>query len=210
MYRINRLKRQTDMKRTITSLILGVALLIGGSGAGLAQDWDAWVDADKRGDYAAAFRELSLLASQENSVARYNLGVAYYNGKGVTQNYSEAVKWYQVSAAMGFAPAMHNLGWMYYKGLGVTQDYREALRLYRLAAEKGLAEAQRDMGVMSAEGKGVTQDYIYAHMWSNIAASNGADAAGNRDIVAGKMTAAQVARAQELAKQCVAKNYKGC
>jgi TPR repeat protein len=198
------------MKRTFTSLVLGVALLMGGSGAGLAQDWDAFVDAEKRGDYATAFRELSLLASQGDLASQYNLGVAYYNGKGVPQNYREAVKWYQVSAARGFAPAMHNLGWMYNKGLGVTQDYREALRLYRLAAEKGFAEAQRDMGVMYAEGKGVTQDYIYAHMWSNIAASNGADAAGNRDIVAGKMTAAQIARAQELAKQCVAKNYKGC
>jgi TPR repeat protein len=200
-----------DMKRTFTSLVLGVALLMGGSGAGLAQDWDAFVDAEKRGDYATAFRELSLLASQGDLASQYNLGVAYYEGKGVTQDYREAVKWFQVSAAMGYAQAMHNLGWMYYMGRGVTQDYREALRLYRLASEKGFAASQSNLGGMYDMGKGITQDYIYAHMWFNIAASNGsADAAGNRDIVAGKMTAAQIARAQELAKQCVAKNYKGC
>jgi len=48
-------------------------------------------------------------------------------------------------------------------------------------------------------------------MWWNIAASQeNKDASGNRDIVAKKMTPSQIEKAQELARECVAKNYKDC
>ncbi len=50
-------------------------------------------------------------------------------------------------------------------------------------------------------GLGVTQDYVRAHKWFNIAAARGyADAAKNRDNVAKRMTPAQVAEAQRLAR----------
>ena len=64
---------------------------------------------------------------------------------------------------------------------------------------------------MYDNGEGVPQDYVYAHMWLNLAASNGGEtAAKNRDIVAGLMSAAQIAEARKLARKCVAKNYEGC
>ena len=48
-------------------------------------------------------------------------------------------------------------------------------------------------------------------MWWNIAASNGQKSAGkNRQIVAKNMTLSQIEKAQDLARECVAKNYKGC
>jgi len=48
-------------------------------------------------------------------------------------------------------------------------------------------------------------------MWWNIAASQGHEnAAENRDIVAGEMTPSQIAEAQDLARECVKKKYKGC
>ena len=58
---------------------------------------------------------------------------------------------------------------------------------------------------MYNNGEGVPQDYIQAHRWYNLAASRAKDgevrdrAAKNRDIVAGRMTPAQVAEAQGLA-----------
>jgi TPR repeat protein len=61
------------------------------------------------------------------------------------------------------------------------------------------------------KGHGVPQDYVYAHMWFNIAASSGHEKASkNRDIVAKRMTPSQIQEAQTLARECVAKNYKGC
>ena len=60
-------------------------------------------------------------------------------------------------------------------------------------------------------GQGVIQDDVYAHMWFNIAASMGdAWATKNRNIIAERMTASDISKAQELARECVRKNYKGC
>ncbi len=64
---------------------------------------------------------------------------------------------------------------------------------------------------MYALGQGVPQDFVYAHMWLNIAASNGHENAGKaRDEVAKLMTPAQIEKAQDLARECVRKKYKGC
>jgi TPR repeat protein len=114
-------------------------------------------------------------------------------------------------AEQGNATAQYNLGVMYDKGQGVVQDYKEAGKWYLKAAEQGLAEAQFNLGAAYFKGDGVLQDNVFAHMWFNIAASNGdTDAVKNRDIVAKGMTAADISKAQGLARACVAKKYKGC
>jgi hypothetical protein len=64
---------------------------------------------------------------------------------------------------------------------------------------------------MYAKGRGVIQDNVYAHMWGNIAASNGNEKGGKvRDLAAKQMTPSQLETAQNLARECVRKNYKGC
>ena len=42
--------------------------------------------------------------------------VMYDNGKGVPQDYAEAVKWYRLAAEQGYARAQYNLGLMYDNG----------------------------------------------------------------------------------------------
>ena len=100
---------------------------------------------------------------------------------------------------------------MYESGAGVPQDYKTAVKWYRLAARQGSADAQSNLGGMYGMGTGVIQDNVYAHMWWNIAASSGnsKNASKNRDIVAIRMTPAQIEEAQKLARECVRKNYKG-
>ena len=44
-------------------------------------------------------------ANQGDVVAQYNLGVAYYNGEGVEQSYSEAVYWLQKACENGVEEA---------------------------------------------------------------------------------------------------------
>tara|TARA_B100001175_G_C18907769_1_gene356396 strand:- start:11 stop:286 length:276 start_codon:yes stop_codon:yes gene_type:complete len=64
---------------------------------------------------------------------------------------------------------------------------------------------------MYRNGTGVLQDNVYSHMWLNTAAYEGhKNAKKNRDIIAKEMTPAQIAEAQKLARECVAKDYKGC
>ena len=135
----------------------------------------------------------------------------YRNGKGVTQDNKEAVKWYRLAAEQGHVDAQYNLGWMYDKGRGVTQDYKEAMKWFRLAAEQGDEVAQYNLGFMYANERGVIQDLVVAHMWLNIAISNEyEDAKKGRDDVESYLTSEQIAKAQELARECIKKNYKDC
>ena len=93
----------------------------------------------------------------------------------------------------------------------LDKDYTEAVKWYKLAAAQGNAEAQFNLGVMYYEGRGVAQDYVIAHLWLNLAAAQGnKNAEGNRDLVAKKMTQLQIAEAQKLARECLARKYKGC
>ena len=86
-------------------------------------------------------------------------------------------------------------------------DYATALRELRPLAEQGNANAQYKLGFMYDRGLGVPQDYSKAHMWFNLAASRlppgeeRDDAAKNRDTVAERMTPAQIAEAQKLARE---------
>lgn len=93
----------------------------------------------------------------------------------------------------------------------MLQDYVEAVKWYRLAAAQGNADAQLNLGVMYGTGQGVLQDYTKAHALYNLAATKGnATAVKNRDIVAKLMTPQQIADAQKLARDCLARNFKGC
>jgi TPR repeat protein len=199
------------MKHTIKSVVLGLSLLWANGSIAYAQKHGTGFEAAQRGDYATALNEWYPLAAQGNAVAQDNLGLMYLNGQGVTQDYTEAVKWFRMAAVQGDPSAQSNLGVMYENGRGVTQDYTQAVRLYRLSAAQGDATGQTNLGSMYYKGQGVIQNYVYAHMWFNIAASSGETTAlKNRDIAAEKMTAADMSKAQDLARACVQKNYKGC
>jgi hypothetical protein len=141
-------------------------------------------------------------AEQGNAEEQTNLGIMYDSGQGVPQDHAEAVRWYRLAAEQGDARAQTRLGIMYENGQGVPQDYAEAVRWYRLAAEQGDARAQYSLGIMYDNGQGVPQDYVMAHMWANLAAAQGnALASKNRGITASKMTSAQIAEAQRLARE---------
>ena len=91
---------------------------------------------------ALGFKETKKVAEGGDANAQLNLGVMYYNGEGVPQDYKEAVKWYRMSAEQGHDDAQKNLVMMYNFGEGVPQDLKEAVKWCRMAAEQGHAKAQ--------------------------------------------------------------------
>jgi hypothetical protein len=98
---------------------------------------------------------------------------------------------------------------------GLAAAYRGALSIalkeWKPLAEQGDAYAQYNMGLIYAQGLGVRGDYVRALMWFNIAASRGDnDAAKAREFITKKLTPTQIAEAQNLARECVVKNFKGC
>ena len=94
---------------------------------------------------------------------------------------------------------------MYSAGRGVPQDYSEAAKWFRKAANQGYATGQAKLGFMYFLGRGVLQDYVQAHMWLNLSAAHGdKNAPKDRDRVARRMTPAQIAEAQRLAREWMA------
>jgi TPR repeat protein len=80
-------------------------------------------------------------AEQGEAIAQFNLGYIYEKGYGITQDYTEALKWYRKSAEQGDASAQFSLGYMYEKGRGVPASHKKAIEWYRKAAAQGDEEA---------------------------------------------------------------------
>ena len=160
----------------------------------------------KRGDYPTAFGQFMPLAVAGNSWAQMYLGMMYVDVK----NYVEAARWFQRAGDQGIALAQFSLGMMYYEGKGVSQNYLEAARWLQRAANQGFGPAQAVVGAMYARAQGVPQDYVQAYMWLNLAAvgeTYGAEmreidaaVAETRDIVAARLSPAQRAQAEEMAR----------
>ena len=77
------------------------------------------------------------------------MGIMYLNGWGVKQNYSEALKYFNLAADNDKEEAEYYLGEMYYNGWGVPKDRAEAVKWYKLAAEQNYDKAQeilRELG----------------------------------------------------------------
>ena len=99
---------------------------------------------------------------------------------------------------------------MYSKGYGVARNEKVAFKWCKLAAEQGNARAQCNLGMKYHEGKGIEKDHVLAHMWINIAAINGLSGAARvQDIVSKMMSASQIEKAQDFARECIKNNYKG-
>jgi TPR repeat protein len=54
---------------------------------------------------------------------------------------------------------------------------------------------------LTSKGVGVPQDYVQGHKWFILAATKHAKYRANRDLLAKRMTPAQIAEAQRLARQ---------
>lgn len=133
--------------------------------------WDEAAKAHERGDYATAVRELRSLAEQDDPFAQLFLGEMYSLGMGVQPDNAEAAKWYREAAEQGNAIAQSRLGHMYELGAGVPQDDVQANMWFGLAASRLSPGEMRD--------------------WSE----------ARRDKLSEKMTPAQIAEAQKLARE---------
>jgi TPR repeat protein len=129
-------------------------------------------------------------------------GVAAYK-RG---DYKLAIQELTPLAEQGHGDVQYLLGRMYHTGLGVPQDYAEATLWYRRAAEQGNPGCQFLLGFLYSTGRGVPKDLVQAHFWFSVSAARGSDASRkSRERVAKKMTPAQIAEAQRLARELMEK-----
>ena len=75
------------------------------------------------------------------------------------------------------------------------------------AAESGAPEALFELGLMYASGREVERDFISAHKWFNLAALRGNEEARRYRLeLAREMSKAEIAQAQRLAREWMAKH----
>ena len=61
-------------------------------------------------------------AEQGLAEAQFNLGLCYYNGDGVLQDYNQAAYWFTKAAEQGDASSQYSLGLCYNTGEGVPKS----------------------------------------------------------------------------------------
>jgi hypothetical protein len=96
-----------------------------------------------RWEFAAALSLAQPAAERGDQVAQYILGLLYDDGRGVAQDYAEAVCWYRKAADQGHAAAQYNIGWLYMNGRGVAQDMAQARAWMQKAAAVGDEDAKK-------------------------------------------------------------------
>jgi len=104
--------------------------------------------------------------------AQFNLGYAYENGEGISQDDKQAVYWYRKAAENGYKRAQFFLGCAYYDGQSVPQDYQQAVYWYQQAAQdtedhfdKGDIDAQFNLAYAYQKGEGISQNDGKAVYW---------------------------------------------
>lgn len=118
--------------------------------------------------------EKNIEAARQGNIAAQNaIGVCYYNGDGVEQDYKKAAEWFWKTAEKGNVTGQYNLGYMYDYGKGFEQDHQQALYWYQKAAGQGHKNSMNNLGVMYEFGRGVQKDYAQAAAWYKQAADKG-------------------------------------
>jgi TPR repeat protein len=78
--------------------------------------------------------------------AEQRLGNLLLDGRGVSRDYAEAVRWLSKAAAQGYGMAQFDLGFLAFKGHAMPQDLVQAHMWFNRAAEQLVphAAAMRD------------------------------------------------------------------
>lgn len=146
-------------------------------------------------------------AATDDAEMQFHIGTLYETGKGVPQDYAQAVLWYRKAAEQSFAKAQYRLGVLYANGVGVPLDEAQSAAWFQKAAEEGYVYAQEMLGSDYLTGEGVQRDYAEAYFWFDIACASKAREvvagirATQRDAAAVYLTPAELSREQERARQ---------
>lgn len=93
-------------------------------------------------DDATAFRYLAEAAKKQHVASMFNLGVAYWEGRGVERQREKALNWWEVAAQHDDAGAQYNLGLAYFIGEGRAQNTQQAAYWAQQAANHNHPQAQ--------------------------------------------------------------------
>ncbi len=84
------------LQRTLTPIVFILFLLVWP--ALVYADFQAGSDAYAQGDYTTALEKWLPLAEAGNEKAQGRLGLLYFMGQGVPQDFGEALRWFRLAA----------------------------------------------------------------------------------------------------------------
>lgn len=123
----------------ISSIILiGLISITNITFADFDDGWNAFLEED----YKTASKEWRVLAENGDAKSQTNLGILYYNGKGVLKDYDKAFEWLKKAAEQGEAEAQFILGEIYIEGKGALKSFKNAKYWIQLAYENGFNRAE--------------------------------------------------------------------
>ena len=187
------------MKSGFTAVLLAITLSLGCGGvAGAAPNANS-CNAPAKSDFGTK--------NGTSFLDCYSLGERAFE----REEYSKAHFYLFPLAKAGHGAAQRWVGDMTLEGKGALQNYKEAMNWYRLAYQHGFINS--GIGKMYERGLGVSKDPVRAYLWydlSQLSSFGSPDSREQRDRVAAKMTPAQIAEAQAMARKCQASNFKQC
>jgi TPR repeat protein len=170
---------------------------------------------------------ITLSAKQENPDA---LGMlAGFHERGFAQFPKDLRKAYslrQKAASTGDGVALYNLATAIMQGTGTPPNPALAARLFEQAASQNMQAAMFNLGILLLKNPQL-RDLSKSYMWFYLSKEWRPDSAGPKHMLgrlqsvklksekalwelATKMTPSQLEKAQDLARECVRKKYKGC
>jgi len=93
-----------------------------------------------------------------NMYAQNIMGILFYQGQLVKQNFKQAIALFKKSANQGCMESMHSLGCIYDRGKIINQDFGQAFHWYQKAAKLGEDDSQYNLAFFYLEGKIVEQN----------------------------------------------------
>lgn len=102
----------------------------------LDKDFVEGMNAIYRKKRELALQKFKVAAERGDPSSNFELGKAYYYGRGVTKDLAQGLKYVTAAANANHGRALNFLGYMYENGEGVAKDKKRGLELYRAAAAK--------------------------------------------------------------------------
>jgi hypothetical protein len=103
-------------------------------------------------------RRLRHEADKGDAKAQVRYGIALREGKGVSENKSEAVRYFKLAADQGDPSGQYGYGSCLETGCGITRDIQEAAKFIKLSADQSYPAALSRYGRYLFNGFGIEQD----------------------------------------------------
>ena len=89
------------------------------------------------GDYNGAYNEFLPEANNGDYLSEYYLGKMYFEGTGITKDYTQSLTWYEKAAEQNDSISQMQTALMYKYGLGTNKNYIQAYKWFKIVSLNG-------------------------------------------------------------------------